>query len=222
MHTPDQIERQINELIGFLVSVGLCDIQFYAYRRPRVGNMIEITFKEATHVSAALKEIPYREIYDFFVEKDAYNVKMLDGSLIQMMYLFANETLQRHRLAFFPPPSSDEFQSAPEFHEDDDIYAARFAVSSVPFPLRFDYDANNERHQEIVHAKSHLTLGQYENCRIPVTAPMTPSWFIDFILRNFYDTAARSYADALPTDRRSFAESIFPVERNVVHLAVPA
>lgn len=222
MHTPGQIEQQINKLIASLVNLGLCDLQFYAFRRPGAGNLIEITFAEAAHISTALKATPYREIYDYFMEKDAYNVRMLDGSLIQMMYLFADRELQKHRLAFFPPPAPDEFQSIPEFQEDDGIHAARFAVSSVPFPLRFDYDASNERHREIVHAKSHLTLGQYENCRIPVTAPMTPRWFIDFILRNFYDTAARSYADELPAYGRSFAQSIFPVERKVVHLAVPA
>ena len=222
MRSPGEIEQQINELIGFLVSVSLCDLQFFAFQKRREGNVIEVTFKEAMHISAALKNRPYGAVYDHFVKENAYNVKMFDGSLIQMMYMFDQRELLRHRLAFFPAPSSKEFPITPEFNEIEGIYAARVAASNVPFPLRFDYDASNDRHQSVVHAKSHLTLGQYENCRIPVTKPMTPGRFIDFILRNFYDTPARRYADELPNDRRSFAESIVPEERNVVHIAIPA
>ena len=222
MLTPNEIEEQINKLIGYLVKISLSNIQYYAFQRQGSGNVVEITFDNAGHVPIALKDLPYNEIYKRLVEADAYNVKMLDGALIQMMYAFSNGMLQSHRLAFFPAPHLEEYQNNPDVYRDDEIYADVIAKNIVPFPVRFDYNAQDSLHQTLVHPKSHLTLGQYENCRIPVTAPMTPLWFIDFILRNFYNTADEQYTDGLFAQSGSFAESIHPDERDVVHMVVPA
>ena len=109
----------------------------------------------------------------------------------------------------------------PGIYLQEEIYADVVARNIVPFPLRFDYDVQENSHQELLHPKSHLTLGQYQNCRIPVTAPMTPIRFVDFVLRNFYHTAFIQYADGLPTFSESFDESISLSERNVVHVVTP-
>ncbi len=222
MPTPTQIEKQINELVKYLVEIGLADRQFFAFQRLMKANLVQVTFEHAEHVSIALKDRSYNEIYQHLVQARAYNVKMLDGALIQMMYEFSNDTLRRHRLAFFPSPHLEEFQNNPDIYLDDEIYADVVAKNIVSFPVRFDYDIRDGRLQELVHPKSHLTLGQYENCRIPVTSPLTPVRFIDFILRNFYHTAFTRYADGLPVYGVSFAESILSSERSVVHVAVPA
>ena len=189
MPTPRQIKKQVDEIVGYLVEVGLAGDQNFAFRREVAGGCVEVTFPQAEHVSIALKDRAYSEIYEHLVQERAYNAKMPDGALVQMMYVFVGEMLQRHRLAFFPAPHLEEFQNNPEIYLEDEIYADVVARNIVPFPLRFDYDARDGIHQELVHPKAHLTLGQYENCRIPMTAPMTPFWFIDFILRNFYHTA---------------------------------
>ena len=219
MTTPNQIVKQINELIKYLVEISLADDQCFAFQRPG-KDIVQVTFDGAEHVSIALKDRYYEEIYQHLKQDRAYNVKMLDGALIQMMYAFANGTLQRHRLTFFPAPHLEEFQNNPDIYQEDEIYADVIAKNIVPFPVRFDYDADH--YQELVHPKSHLTLGQYEHCRIPVTAPMMPGRFIEFILRNFYHTASVRYTDKLPAQRGSFAESILPAERDVVHMVVPA
>ena len=190
MLTPNEIEEQINKLVRYLVEISLSDHQYFAFQRSRSDNIVEVTFNKANHVSIALKDFPYNEIYKRLVDADAYNVKMLDGALIQMMYAFADETLQSHRLAFFPAPHLEEYQNNPDVYRYDEIYADVVAKNIVPFPVRFDYNARDSLHQELVHPKSHLTLGQYENCRIPVTAPMTPLWFIDFILRSCFKNSS--------------------------------
>lgn len=222
MPTPSQIVKQINELTKYLVKESLTDAQYFAFQRPISDGLSEVTFQNAEHLSIALKNLPYKEIYERLVQGEAYNVKMLDGALIQMMYAFAGGTLQRHRLAFFPAPHLEEFQNNPDIYQDDEIYADVIAKNIVPFPVRFDYDVRSESRPELVHPKSHLSLGQYEHCRIPVTAPMTPFWFVDFILRNFYHTASARYADELPTQRGSFDKSISPTEQDIVHIVVPA
>lgn len=221
MPSPSQIEKQINDLITFLVRISLADDQCFAFQRAARDNLVQVTFAGSEHVSIALRNLPYDEIYSRLEQERAYNVKMLDGALVQMMYLFADETLRRHRLAFFPAPHLEEFQNNPDIYEDDEMYADVIARNIVPFPIRFDYDVQEDQ-EELDHPKSHLTLGQYQNCRIPVTAPVMPFRFIEFILRNFYHTAFVGQADGLPGRNGSFAESIRPAERKVVHLVVPA
>lgn len=101
----------------------------------------------------------------------SYNMRMLDGALIHMMYRFRNNQLEAHRLAFFPSPFLGEFQNNPEIYLEDEIYAEVIMRNIVPFPLRFDFDCREEVVVEMYHPKSHLTLGQYQNCRIPVSSP---------------------------------------------------
>ena len=99
MLTPNEIEEQINKLIGYLVKISLSNIQYYAFQRQGRGNVMEITFDNAGQVPIALKDLPYNEIYKRLVESDAYNVKMLDGALIQMMYAFSDGIHCRGRCA---------------------------------------------------------------------------------------------------------------------------
>ena len=217
MTTPAETLRAINRLVAYLLETSLADDQSFAFQLTGSNSTVEVTFGEFGYVSIALKNLAYREIYYQLVQDHAYNAKMLDGALIQMMYRFSNGTLQSHRLAFFPSPDLEEFQNNPDIYNEDEIYADVIARNIVPFPLRFDYNAQ-EGH---IHPKSHLTLGQYEHCRIPVTRPLTPSRFIDFILRNFYHTAFNKYADSLPSLRDSFDKSIRPEEERIVHIMVP-
>ena len=138
------------------------------------------------------------------------------------MYKFSDGALMGHRLAFFPAPDLEEFQNNPEIYRDDEVYADLVARNIVPFPIRFDYDVRDDQHIGVAHPKSHLTFGQYKNCRIPVTAPLTPFRFVEFILRNFYHTAFERYADNFPRPRGGvFSESISRAEREVIHVVVP-
>ncbi len=222
MPTPEEIKKQIDGIVGYLVEIGLAEDQNFAFQRKVARGRVEVTFPNAEQVSIALKDRAYSEIYEHLVQERAYNAKMPDGALVQMVYVFDDSTLRRHRLAFFPSPHLEEFQNNPDIYLEDEMYADVVARNIVPFPVRFDYDATESIHQELVHPKSHMTLGQYENCRIPVTAPMTPFWFIDFILRNFYHTAFNRFAEKIPPGGGSFGESIRPAERGVVHVAIPA
>jgi len=215
------VKAQVDSIIAYLVEVGLAGDQNFAVQRTGAGGMVEITFPHAEHMSVALRDRAYQEIYDHLEHERAYSVKLPDGALIQMMYIFAGGNIERHRLAFYPSPHLEEFQGNPDIYMEDAIYADIVAKNIVPFPVRFDYDSRDDVYIEIDHARSHLTLGQYENCRIPVTAPLMPFWFIDFILRNFYNTAYRRYADDLPKFADMFAECISASERSVVHVQIP-
>jgi len=221
MPTPSLIKQQIDRLTIDLVKISLAHDQQFCFQKSIFENKIEISFPGASHVSIAMKDRFYSDIYDHLAKERAYNVKMLDGAIIQMMYVFDNNGLEQHRLAFFPSPHLDKFQNYPDIYLEDEIYSDIISKNIVPFPIRFDYDAREGCYREIEHPKSHLSLGQYENCRIPVSSPLTPSHFLRFILRNFYHTAHQKYAEELPSFTKAFPESILPIEKDLIYLHVP-
>jgi len=213
--------KQINALIGYLVERSLAHDQNYVFQRQLSATSVEVTFPQADRFSIALKNRAYPEVYDVLAAERAYVAKLPDGALIQMQYLFDRGELERHRLAFFPSPHLEEFQNNPDVYLEDDIYADVVARNIVPFPIRFDFDCRHFVWKELEHPKSHLSLGQYQNCRIPVSAPISPACFIDFILRNFYSTAFNQYTDSLPKSPWCFNDSILLLEQSVLHIKIP-
>ena len=221
MLTPQQILEQIHSAIGYLVDVGLSSDQNSPFIRRVAADAVEVTFQGAEHVSASMRDRAYREVYEILSLERAFSARLPDGALIQLMYLFRRNRIERHRLAFFPSPNLEEFQNSPDVYLEDVNYADVVARSIVPFPLRFDFDRRDSIFRAVDHPRSHLTLGQYEHCRIPVTAPLTPYWFVSFVLRNFYHTAFRQYVNRLPVFSDVFTETIDPDERNVVYVHIP-
>jgi hypothetical protein len=219
--TPSMIKNQIDRLVLHLVEVGFANDQQCCFQKSTAGNLVEVTFPGAEHVSVAMKDMPYGEIYDHLAKERAYVIKMMDGAIIQMMYAFVGRNLERHRLAFLPSPYLEEFQNCPEIYLEDEIYADIIAKGIVPFPIRFDYDAREGVHRELEHPKSHLSLGQYANCRIPVSSPLTPFHFVEFILRNFYHVAHMRLADQLPRFTQTFNDTIAHSETGVIHIRIP-
>lgn len=221
MISVDRVVSQIDGLIAQLVEIGLSSDQNFAVRRELSNNHVEITFKNAEYISSALRDMEYSEIYEVMHAARAYSVKLPDGALMQMMYLFKDSAIVSHRLAFFPSPHLLEFQNNPDIYGTDEIYADVIRRNVVPFPWRFDCDVRDGVYVVGTHPKSHFTLGQYVNCRIPVSAPVTPARFVDFVLRNFYNTAFRKYASELPTFIDEFDECIHGSEEAVVHIRLP-
>jgi len=212
----EEIKQQIDKITSELISYSLCSEQNY----PTISNNV-ISFGNASgNLSIALKNVSYSDIYEELNKRKAFNIKMLDGALILMLYEFEKsrklDKINKHNLAFFPSPNLEAFQNEPEIYEEDEIYADILYKNIVPFPIRFDFDPLN--HQIIEHPKSHLTLGQYKNCRIPVSAPVSPVEFIKFILRNFYNTAYHKYSNKFRFSKQSFPETIAPEECQIPHL----
>ena len=217
MPAPEIIRNQVERLTADFIGLGLCNSQNFPSFTTN-GSLQEISYSGTGDLSIVLKNQPYQQIYEELLRTNSYNLKMLDGALVQLMYKFENGSLTRHRLAFFPSPDLTEYQNNPDIYEDDEIYADIVMRNIVVFPIRFDFDSTEGTYREIDHPKSHLTLGQYKNCRIPVNAPVTPYAFLAFLLRNFYHTAFKKHTESITPFNDVFEESIFPSEKGIGHI----
>src|SRR5690606_32666839 len=104
------------------------------------GSHTEVTFPGATHMSVALKDKAYVEIYEALAAERAYAALLPDGAMLQMSYTFNGAKLERHRLAFFPSPYLEDFQRDPDIYMQEGMYSDVVGRNVVPFPIRFDFD----------------------------------------------------------------------------------
>jgi hypothetical protein len=218
--SPQETLGEINDLIAALVSLSLCNEQNFPSTQGGNDGAFEINVGNSARLTIALKNIDYRDIYRELDAGRSYNVKMLDGALIALRYRFHSGKVIEHVLNYFPSPDLEHFQNDPELYLMDEIYADVVARNIVPFPIRFDFSNDESRFVEIHHPYSHLTLGQYENCRIPVCSPVGPLTFGAFILRNFYNGAYMKYSDRIPSGAALAANTISAREREIPHLVL--
>lgn len=215
--SPDSVRKQITDLIERLIIASISVKQFNPAIRTIAGGAIQIGGRPGTAV--AMRDIPYEDIYRELDSHDAYHVKLVDGGLLLFQYSFRpDKTLEQHRLAYFPSPVLPTVDEAPALYEQDELYGDITARRLVRFPVRFDY-APDEK-VDVLHPASHLTLGQYESCRIPVTGPLGPSSFGMFIIRNFYFRTYKRHKNNF--DRRPVnidrTETISANEQRVTHI----
>ena len=218
--TPKSLKEDIDGLISELIGCGLCDDSNFSAIRSFVGGA-SVTFSGAEHVNIALGDIEYTDIYHELADKRSYNMKLVDGALVQMMYRVEDDRLLQHRLAFYPSPTLLPFRDDPESYIGDELFMEIVQRRIVPFPLRFDFDARDDVHVDVAHPQSHLTLGDVKGCRIPGSAPLTPRWFIEFVLRNFYQTEAHDFVSGLPKHKIHFQTTITANETGVMHMVIP-
>jgi hypothetical protein len=215
--TPNQAIAQIQLIITRLIETGLSNQQ-HPPAMKKTGKYSEIGIAGAPSLSVSMKDQPYEDIYDLLDQSGAYHVRMLDGALVQMCYRFENRSAIAHRLCVFPAPHLESYDVDPGSYDKDEIYADIVGRSIVHIPIRFDFDASDNVHVDVHHPKSHLTLGQYPNCRIPVNSPLTPARFIKFVLRNFYHSAFRTLRLDAIDSTMAFPETLTRAESGITHV----
>lgn len=220
---------QVQKTTSNLIELGLCMDQNFP-SIVKVASLIEEVnidnFKSSHYSSVFLKNISYSDMYNELCRQRMFNIKMIDGALIQMQYRFNSNSIESHRLAFFPSPNLDIFQNEPDLYLEDKIYSDILDARIVTVPLRFDFDDSKDQNGNkvaipVIHPISHLTIGQYKNCRIPVSSAITPYQFIDFIIRNFYNTAFELYSDKLLGDKKCFDVCICADETKIFNICSP-
>lgn len=216
------VHRQIKELTSTLITVGICQDQNYPCIISCAGGVHKIEISGERNYSIALKNIKYKEKYEQIKSEKLYNIRMIDGLMILMLYTFCSSGLLKHTLNFFPSPYLENFQEFSEEYYNDEIYADMIDLNSVHIPIRFDYDS--ESGACIEHPISHLTIGQYKDCRIPVSSGISPYHFIRFLLQNFYNSAYKKNKEKIDRCNYNdikFDETIYDKERTLIHINIP-
>ncbi len=215
------VAREINGAIEVLVGQGLADDQNTAYVDQIGVDHYLVRYSKEASFAAVLRNQTYVDAYRELRLARSFNILMLDGAMLQMNYEFVSGELLRHRLAFLPSPDLLEYQNNPELYEEELLYADVVDKGVVTVPLRFDFDGRPDVAIPVEHPRSHLTIGQYRDCRIPVSAGVTPRSFVDFVLASFYRSASRNLQVTLPQPVLRFAGCIDQAERELVHVNVP-
>ncbi|MEZ8665232.1 DUF2290 domain-containing protein [Vibrio splendidus] len=218
--TPSDAQNAIIKITGDLINIGLSEHQNFP-KKKRISTGTSIEFSGFNDISIALKNTSYEDIYNTLEESKQYNIKLIDGGLLQFLYLFDRRgKIEKHTLSYFPSPTFEPFQNDPELYLDDSVfYTDMIQKSILPIPVRFDYDPDPEAQIDIEHPATHMTLGQYKKCRIPVSSPICPSNFAMFILRSFYNTAV--LGEVINFKPQSISKTITRNESGCMHMFVP-
>lgn len=208
---------EISSLTSTLIDISISSEQNFP---SEVNNSIYVSGDFDHGIS--LRNIDYRHIYETLTQQRNFNCKLLDGALIQMMYFFdIHGNLIKHRLCYFPSPKLLAYDEFKEIYEFDELYSDMIMKNILPVPIRFDFESDDKKFKDIYHPYCHLTLGQHKNCRIPISNPVTPYYFISFIIRNFYNSVYEkflsSYSTVPPTNFQRF---ITRNEESILHLNI--
>ena len=213
----ENVQRQLDQVYQRAIETGISVKQNF----PSIHKEGSFRIGDLKASTIALKDISYSDIYTELERNDQYHLKLSDGALLLFQYTFNQEKhLVKHRLGYFPSPALPSPEEAPELYSRDDLYADILLKRIVRFPVRFDYDPANYRPG--FHAHSHLTLGQFDNCRIPATHPLPPNVFLKFILRNFYFLIYRKHQNILEKKAQHCGgdECITTLEKRVTFISI--
>jgi len=214
----NSVAAEIRDLTSKMIEVGLC-VESNFPRQATYGSdngvVDEISISGLEEASVALRNRPYSETYEVLREKRAFNMRLIDGALIQFRYRFQQDELIKHVLSFYPSPDLLEYQNDPEIYETDILFAEVVMKDIVTTPVRFDFDP--AAFEDYVHPASHFTVGQYRNCRIPVIGALTPHRFLSFVLRAFYNTPYHEHCSHWKSGAPDFAATVTERERSDLH-----
>ncbi|MCK1616598.1 DUF2290 domain-containing protein [Bradyrhizobium sp. 159] len=216
MATPDLLFRETQKLTAELIAIGICTDQNFPAQVLQTDGTLTIGMPKTDRLAITLKNIPYAEAYKVIADERAYSMRFIDGGLVQILYTFRGGDLTKHRLAFFPSPDLLEYQNNADIYDTDELYADITALNVVTTPMRFDFDREN--FVEVSHPMCHLTIGQYKNCRIPVSAPLTPHAFLRFILSSFYNTPFSNLCSHLSVVSPRLTRTISSLEHQQLYM----
>jgi hypothetical protein len=93
------VKQDLDGIIAKIIERGVGDDSNFSVLK-QAGTSWEVTFAGSEHVSIAMDDIEYTDIHRELTVKRSYNLKLLDGGLLQLMYRFEGDWLAQHRLAW--------------------------------------------------------------------------------------------------------------------------
>lgn len=105
------VVREINEIIPVVVASGLADDQNLAYEERTGPSCYRVRYYGDEVLGAALRDRPYEATYELLRDSRSYNLLMLDGAMIQMVYEFAMTIFCATDLRFSCHPPCSSFRT---------------------------------------------------------------------------------------------------------------
>jgi len=152
------------------------------------GEVVEITHENKSNESNILydRHLPIETIMDILLENKEYNLLLYDRSIIKYQLAIRNGKIYKERLIFIKKHNYLWTKDEINKKDIDDFGVDWFQEEiSIPIVIRIDYDSEN--YEDIIHPITHMTLSNYEECRIPMMGAVTLYNFINFILNFFYN-----------------------------------
>ncbi len=214
-----EVFNQINTITRLLIQYGLSVSNNF----PKIIDNSIITWTGNTDYSLTLKNLDYKIIYSELDSAKSYNIKMLDGGIIQIEYTFdKGKDILKSRLAFFPSPILEKYDNDIEGYETsyygETVYGDILEKYIISFPIRIDYAP--KEYKDIIHPSTHIHLGGFERCRIPLVKPIMPYVFIEFILRNFYNSKFLKHFNNFDFTSIGFENTISNNELKILHFSI--
>lgn len=152
------------------------------------GEVVEITQENKSNESNILydRHLPIETIMDILLENKEYNLLLYDRSIIKYQFVISNGKICKERLTFIKKHNYLWTKDEINKKDIDDFGTDWFQEEiSIPIVIRIDYD--DENYEDIIHPITHMTLSNYEECRIPMMGAVTLYNFVNFVLNFFYN-----------------------------------
>src|ERR1041385_6800819 len=103
MSLANDIHSEIRVLTQHLTEASICQENRFPVLVSRSGGIAEIFPEDSMDLSAALKNVPYRDAYESVRKGKAFNMILLDGALLHFRYcVHSKKCIVKHTLSFWP------------------------------------------------------------------------------------------------------------------------
>ena len=145
--------------------------------RPNRQNESNILFDRETSISS---------IADILLCNREYNLLLYDKGIFQFEFEISNGKIIKERFVFIKKQNKLWNKDEISFLDNDEIAEDWFINEiGIPIIIRIDFDEKN--YVEMKHPMSHMTISNYDECRIPMQGPISISKFVNFVLNIFYN-----------------------------------
>ena len=142
---------------------------------------------EIGNVADRVKYHTYMEVFNNMYRNEAYTISLLDGSMINMHYIFdESKNMKKHTLSFMPNYRVDllDKQVQEEQELDANVSPEQLSLRLNNY-IRIDYDEVGR--EDYYHSLVHLHVGISDQAiRIPMQYYMFPNDFLFFIFKYVY------------------------------------
>ena len=167
----------------------------------------------------------YEEEYYDMLSRGVYTFLMVDYTMLQYFNIYSRDTLVKQNIGYVQSPYDVPYDlvEVEEEEEENEKVLTKICDLGSYTRMRFEYDPDN--FENIKHPRTHLHLGCYKDCRIPINKPMRMYDYIKFVIKNFY---SKKYDDFIRTissehyvfNENAYADTITSDEIQEIHISV--